>query len=335
MIYPVVMAGGIGRRFWPLSTPQEPKQFLPLVNNQKSTLQMAVEEASAWAKKEQLRIVSHQNFKKLLKRQLKTLKPSQFLLEPMVKNTAPCVGWAVWTLYQKDPQATMVVLSADQWIDNPKAFVKDVKGALQFVEHHPKTLVVFGLKPTYPETGYGYIEQGEEHGKNIYSVKRFIEKPNLSKARRLIQTGHHFWNGGIFVWKAKTILDELKTHEPLIYKNLRNIGQYPIGRIYEKMPNISIDYAVMEKAQSVCMVKASFKLIDIGNWKSLSLKRPSRAKQWIQLNSKNCFVDAPTKNVATIGVKDLIIVDSPHGLLVCHRKDYERVKDVSLIFNRI
>ena len=331
MIYPVLMAGGVGTRFWPLSTPARPKQFLPLIHPTKSMFQLTLENLLSWDRvnKQNIWVVTHQNFKSLVQKQASYLNASQCLLEPLMRNTAPCIGWAAKKILEKDSEAIMVVLPADNWIDDKKKLVQDLKTAVRFVEQNPLALVTFGTSPTYPATGYGYIEMGEGAGKNLYRVKQFTEKPNLKQAQRMIKTKRYLWNGGMFVWKAKTILQEFKKYEPSIFKGLQKLGTKNLNSVYKKFPTISIDYAVMERSKSVTVQKASFQWTDIGSWEGLSGLRDSRAQHWIQLDSKNCFVDVPHKTVATVGVSDLIVVDTPHGLLICHKKDTQRVKEIS------
>ena len=331
MIYPVLMAGGVGTRFWPLSTPERPKQFLPLIHSKKSMFQLTLENLLYWDKirKNNIWVVTHQNFKSWVQKQAPYLKASQCLLEPMMRNTAPCIGWAAKKILEKDPEAIMIVLPADNWMSDKKKLIQDLKAAVRFVKQNPLALVTFGTIPTYPATGYGYIELGEPRGKNIYHVKKFTEKPNLKRTHQMLKTKKHLWNGGLFVWKAKTILQELKHHEPSIFEGLQSLTSKNLVSMYKKFPAISIDYAVMEKSKNVTVQKASFQWMDVGSWEGLSSLRSSRAQKWIQLNSKNCFVDVPHKTVATVGVSDLIVVDSPHGLLICHRKDTQRVKEIS------
>ncbi|MBI3017018.1 MAG: mannose-1-phosphate guanylyltransferase [Deltaproteobacteria bacterium] len=330
MIYPVLMAGGVGTRFWPLSTPHRPKQFLPLIHPKKSMFQLTLENLLSWDRvnKQNIWVVTHQNFKSLVQKQAPYLNSSHCLLEPMMRNTAPCIGWAAKNIFEKDSEAIMVVLPSDNWIDNKKKLIQDLKSAVHFVEQNPLALVTFGTSPTYSATGYGYIEMGRREG-TLFRVKKFTEKPHLRRAEQMLKTKRYLWNGGMFVWKAKTILQELKKHEPSIFEGLQKLNAKNLNSVYKKFPAISIDYAVMERSKNVYVQKASFQWTDIGSWEGLSSLRDSRAEHWIQLDSKNCFVDVPHKTVATVGVSDLIVVDTPHGLLICHKKETQRVKEIS------
>ncbi|MBI3019440.1 MAG: mannose-1-phosphate guanylyltransferase [Deltaproteobacteria bacterium] len=316
MIHPVIMAGGVGMRFWPLSTPSRPKQFLPLIHSKKSMFQLTLENILSWTEvnKDNIWVVTHQNFKLLVKKQASRLRSSHCLLEPMMRNTAPCIGWAAKKIVEKDPEATMVVLPADNWIDDKKKLIQDLKTAAHFVEQNPNSL---------------YIEMGGRKEQQLFRVKQFIEKPDLKQARQMLKTKRYLWNGGMFVWKAKTILQELKKYEPSIFEGLQKLSLQNLNSVYKKFPTISIDYAVMERSKNVAVQKASFQWTDIGSWEGLSSLRRSRARKWIQLDSKNCFIDVPQKTVATVGVSDLIVVDTPHGLLICHKKDTQRVKEIS------
>ena len=331
MIYPVLMAGGAGTRFWPMSTPDRPKQFLPLIHFKKSMFQLTLENILSWDRisKNNIWVVTHQNFKSLIKEQTPYLNSSQCLLEPRMRNTAPCIGWAAKKILEKNPEAIMVVLPADHWIDDKKKLIQDLKIAIHFVEKNPTALITFGIEPIYPATGYGYIEAGEKKENRLYRVNTFTEKPDLKRAQQMLKTKRYLWNGGLFVWKAKTILQELKKYEPPIFEGLQKLSAKNLNSIYKKFPTISIDYAVMEKSKNVIVQKASFQWADIGSWEGLSSLRSSRARKWIQLDSHNCFVDVPQKTVATVGVSDLIVVDTPHGLLICHKKDTQRVKEIS------
>ena len=329
MVYPVIMAGGAGQRFWPMSTPQMPKQFLALLDSKKSMMRLTIDRLLKIAKREDIWIVSHQGFLPLLRKNAAGTKRAHWLLEPMMRNTAPCIGWAALRLYRKDPAAVMVVVPADQWIKQDRAFGRDIISAVEFVKKHPKSLVTFGIRPDYPETGYGYMEAPGASSQKICPVKRFVEKPNLETATRLVKQRNYYWNSGMFVWRADAILNEIKIHLPALYAGLERMNRGNLSQVYKRFPKVSIDTGVMERSRHVFVLKASFDWTDLGSWKSVFLHRKKRSKKWVSLDSKNCFVDARHRPVATIGVSDLIIVDHPNGLLVCHREDAQRVKDIS------
>lgn len=334
MIYPVMMAGGVGARFWPLSTPKKPKQFLALLDPHQSMLQLTVNRFSKIFKKENIWIVSHLDFLPLLHRSVSGVKRSQWLLEPLMKNTAPCVGWAAMALLKKDPNAIMVVSPADHWITSAQAFRQDVKQGIRFVKENPQALVTFGIKPHAPETGFGYMEISDKVSGDVWSVGRFVEKPNLVKARRMIRRSTWLWNTGLFIWRADAILQEIRRSLPALYEGLLKIDDTKdLLSIYKRFPAISVDHGILEKSRNVYVIKASFGWTDLGSWKSLIEFKKSRAKRWISLDSKNCFIDARDKKVAVIGVSDLIVIDHPNGLLICHRDHSQRVREVSRYFS--
>ena len=331
MVYPVIMAGGIGTRFWPCSTPEKPKQFLNLLHPTQSMLEQTAARFSKIFGRDHIWIVSGQRFFSLLKGQALGVKKEHLLLEPMMRNTAPCIGWVAWLLFQKDPEALMAVVPSDHWIKGENALKADLKKAIRFVKKYPRALMTFGVRPEYPETGYGYIERRGEGKGRIFPVKRFVEKPVLSKAKRMIRSSHFLWNTGMFVWSARAILAEIKTHLPLLYKGLTQLNSKNIKSVYRDFPNISVDYGILEKSKNVYVMHSSFQWSDLGNWRTLFLKtnRSSKVKKWISINTKNCFVRPQDKQIATIGVSDLIIVDHPNGLLICHQKDSQQVREVS------
>jgi len=329
MVYPVIMAGGIGSRFWPASTPELPKQFLPLIDEKKSMMQMTVDRFASGFKKENIWIVSHEKYKKLLKKHAKGVLSKHLLLEPMMRNTAPCIGWGAKTLLARDPNAIMIIATADHWIAPTSAFIRDVKKAVSFVKKNPTALVTFGIKPDYPETGYGYIEHGKTAGKAFYQVKQFIEKPNINAAKRMVRKKRYLWNSGMFVWRADTILKEIERHLPEHYKQIQLLTRSNLKRNYRKFAPISIDYGVMEKSKNVYVVRASFEWSDVGSWESVGRFKKNISKNWTSLDSKNCFVDGNGRRIATIGVQDLIIIDKPDGLLICHKDHAQRVRELS------
>lgn len=327
MVYPVIMAGGIGKRFWPMSTPKKPKQFLTLLDRRKTMLELTIDRFSKIFGRRHIWMVSSHRFLPYLYKTASSIERSHWLLEPQMRNTAPGMGWAAITLLHRDPNAIMLISPSDHWITGEKEFQADLKAAIQFVERKPEALVTFGMKPVSAETGYGYIERAQKISKHIFVVKRFIEKPHLSLAKKLISKKSYLWNTGLFIWRADTILNEIKKHLPSLYQGLQGINSKNLKKRYKSFPNISIDYSILEKSRSVYVLESSFQWSDVGNWKSLSHLRPSRTKRWISIDSKNCFVDAENKEVTTVGVSDLIVVDHPNGLLICHQDASERVKE--------
>lgn len=221
----------------------------------------------------------------------------------------------------------MVALPADNDVNSIDAFIGDIHVAIHYIQKKSKNLITFGMRPTRPETGYGYI-----HGfgnSDIVKVGRFVEKPSFAIAQSMIRDRNYFWNSGVFVWKVKTILDEIRQHLPSVHKGLLDITPKNLKSRYQKFPSISIDYGVMEKSKNVHMLKASFEWEDLGSWESVSKKRGSRVKQWIPVDSKNCFIDAPLKRVATIGVSNLVIVETKDSLLICDKSKTQDVRKIA------
>jgi len=290
---------------------------------------MTVDRFATGFKKDNIWILSHEKYRTLLRKHAKGVPSKHLLLEPMMRNTAPCIGWGAKTLLARDPNAIMIIATADHWIAPASVFIRDVKKAISFVKRQPSALVTFGIKPDYPETGYGYIEHGKTVGNALYKVKQFIEKPNLKNAKRMVQKKRYLWNSGMFVWRADTILAEIERHLPEHYEQLMGLTRSNLKRQYRKFAPISIDYGVMEKSKNVYVLRSSFEWSDVGSWESVGRFRKQSFKHWTSLDSKNCFVDGNDRRIATIGVQDLIIIDKPDGLLICHKDHAQRVKELS------
>ncbi len=341
MVYPLIIAGGEGRRFWPLSTPKKPKQFLNLCHPKKSMLSLTFDRLASVFPAENIWLVTHESFWPLVRKQIPSLSRRRCLLEPSMKNTAAAIVWGAARILKEDPEATMVVQPADHLVKTGVVktgmvktgvktdpfFKKDLKTAIRFVDQFPEALVTLGIKPTYAETGYGYLKLGERKG-DLWRVLKFVEKPDLTNAKKMIQRKDCFWNSGIFVWKAKAILNEIEKHLPEHFAALNEADDKEIRSAYKRLPPVSIDQGVMEKASTVYALKASFQWSDLGSWESISNCRKNSVKQWISIDSKNCFIDAKNRRVATIGVSDLIIVENGENLLICHRSHAQRVKEI-------
>ena len=322
MIYPVILAGGEGSRFWPLSTPELPKQFLTLIDDRRTMIGLTIDRFRKFGYKS-IWIVSHQKYKSLLHKHAFQVQSSHWLLEPMMRNTAPSIAWAAATLFRKDKDAIMISSHSDHWIENEKRFHEDISRAVTFVKKNKKALVTFGIKPTAPETGYGYIESKID-GK-ISPVKRFVEKPNIKRAKQMLRSSSFFWNSGIFVWRAETILQEIKRYLPSVYESF--CGTSSIDKIYKNLSAISIDHGIMEKSKNVHVIKASFRWSDVGTWKSLREIKKKKSN-WISVHANNCYVDAEGKPAALVGVSNLMVIDRPEGLLICHEDHVQSVKEV-------
>lgn len=339
-LYAVLLCGGKGERFWPKSRTNLPKQFVALFGK-KSLVKMTSERIRALCPFPRQLFVAHQRFAGLLIKELK-VKPKNLLLELARKDTAPAIGLAAAVLSRRDPQGIMVVLPADHLISPRREFLRAVRVAVRGAENG--NLVTFGVVPTRPETEYGYIHLGEEilcKGKiSVHRVLAFKEKPNPNTAKAYFLSGKYLWNSGMFVWRVDVILEAFRRFMPDFYQPLislsKGIGtpreRAAINRLYREAPTISIDYAVMEKADNVCVVKAPFIWDDVGSW--LALKRHLPRDQsgnvikglWFGKETKDCILDSDEGVIATLGTTGLVIVRSGDAVLVAEKKMLYRLK---------
>jgi mannose-1-phosphate guanylyltransferase len=351
--YSIIIAGGKGTRFWPLSRTQRPKQLLKILS-QKSLIEETVERVYSIGGRRNTLVVTIADQISALRKVLRLLPKTNFLAEPQGKNTAPCIGLAALEVLRRNSEAVMIILPADHWVANAAAFQRTLKSAVDLANRQD-LLITIGIRPDYPETGYGYIMKdgsfGAKAGTASFRVKRFTEKPNVALARRLIRQGS-LWNSGIFVWKASMLLDLLNRYQPEIGKGLKAIGAaaqgrslaHPnaklrsiIAREYRKMPSLSIDYAVMEKAGSegkVLTVEGDFGWSDVGSWAAVHRMMHKDAHgnagngRWIQIGSQNCLIHAPDRLVVLLGLTDAVVVDTPDALLVGDLKRSQEVREL-------
>lgn len=342
-VYCVIMAGGIGSRFWPMSTAQKPKQFLDVLGIGKTLIQMTYERLILTSPKENIYVVTNESYFSLVKEQLPHLSDSQILTEPERKNTAPCVAYAAAKIYAMDENAKLVIAPADHLILKEEKFTETVKIALKKAELD--RLVTIGIKPTRPDTGYGYIqfsEDGDIMAGDVKPVKHFTEKPDKEVAELFLKSGNYYWNAGIFVWKASVILDALKKFSPdlhqlfakdLSFYNTEN-EQKRINQIFRSCEDISIDYAVMEKTKIADVVLASFDWSDLGTWGSLytHLEKDYNGNAVIgehvyMINSTNCIVNLPNHKLALIeGLDNHIVIESENMLMILNKNDEQNLK---------
>jgi mannose-1-phosphate guanylyltransferase len=351
--YSVIIAGGKGTRFWPLSRSQKPKQLLKIFSA-KSLIKETADRAESLAGRAQTLVITVAEQVDALVKELGALPKKNFIAEPQGKNTAPCIGLAALELTARDPAAVMVILPADHWVSNNRAFCRTLKVAVALAIQHDQ-LITIGIRPAYPETGYGYIVKSQPFGErdtaSAYHVKRFKEKPSIALAQQLIGQGA-LWNSGIFVWKASTLLALLERYQPAIALGLKTISQAAQGqslgnptprlravmrRAYKKLPNISIDHAVLEKAGSeerVLTIEGNFGWSDVGSWAAVHrmLRQDHQGNagngRWLGFDAKNCFVHAPDRLVVLLGVEDALVVDTPDALLVGDLKRSQEIRDV-------
>lgn len=343
-MFGVIMAGGIGTRFWPRSRERHPKQLLNIFGNT-SLIQNTVRRLTPLIEHEKIFIVSTKNQKELLKDQLPLLKETNYIIEPKGKNTAPCIGLAAIYLQQFDPDGVMAVLPADHNIIDEREFIK-ILSIAEKVALEDECLVTIGINPTYPSTGYGYIQLNKEKNiiddVTIYRVKTFAEKPDLKTAERFIKSGDFLWNSGMFIWKIRTILKEIEENIPELFDGLVEIknklgsrGESEcVSSVYRRIQSISIDYGVMEHAKNVKVVKGNFGWSDVGSWEEvyeISDKDDDQVASkgpFIAIDSKKCLFDVPHKLVAAIGIDNIIVVETDDALLICDRSQAQRVKEL-------
>jgi len=342
--YAILMAGGIGSRFWPMSVEERPKQFLDVLGIGKTLIQLTYERLSSIVPAENFYVVTNHKYIDLVQQQLPELKPHQILAEPERKNTAPCITYAAAKIYSKNPKAILIVAPSDHLILKEHRFARIVNIAIKRVQENDK-LLTLGIKPNRPDTGYGYIQfhqEGDITPGQISKVKQFTEKPNRELAEIFVKSGDYYWNSGIFVWKAKTILKAIEKFQPELFelfctnKNVYNTPEEEdyINKAFRECEDISIDFAVMENAKNVEVVLADFDWSDIGTWGSLygHLNKDVNGnsingKNTHVFNSSNCLINLPDERLAIIqGLNDKIVVETESGLLILDIKDEQNLK---------
>jgi mannose-1-phosphate guanylyltransferase len=340
-VYAVIMAGGSGERFWPLSTPNRPKQFLRLVGA-KSLLQSTVERIKPLIPIDRQLVVAGEAHAARIREELPELPPMNLICEPVGRNTAACIGLGSLFLERRDPNAIAVVLPADHHIEETSAFCACMEKAVMLAQEKKGTVVI-GVKPDRPETGYGYIHIGSEMLQDICPVLRFREKPDIETARCYMAAGDYFWNTGIFIWENRTLQQLLKTHLPAHWSSLEQIRSalgtpaYPdvLARIYPTLERISVDYGVLEKAENMYMVHGRFGWDDLGSWTALDrVLVADEAKnvvigRHVGLDTSDCIIYGQEgKVVGTIGLRDLIIAETDHGLLICPKSRLQEIREL-------
>ena len=342
--YCVIMAGGVGSRFWPVSTSQFPKQFHDILGTGRTLLQQTFDRLMEITTADKIMVVTHQNYKELVNEQLPEMPVENILMEPARRNTAPCIAYAAYHIKAKDPNAVMMVCPSDHIITNQKEFNRIAEVAIAEALSSD-VLLTMGIKPHRPDTGYGYIQFVHQEGKpesEIKQVKTFTEKPNLELAKQFMDSGEFLWNAGIFVWSIKSFLPELESYLPDMHANFESevekFGtadeQEMIDRLYPSCENESIDFGIMEKSQKVFTIPADFGWSDLGTWGSLhehvakdEHENAVIGKQVAQYNGKNNMVFMPKNKVAVIeGLEDFIVVDQPDALLIVPKKSEQLIK---------
>ena len=335
----VIMAGGVGSRFWPLSTPEYPKQFIDILGCGRTLIQLTVDRFKEVAPIENFWVVTNAKYADIVKAQISGIPESHILAEPAARNTAPCIAWACWSIKKEDPNANVVVTPADAVVMNPEEFRRVIKNALDFTADS-NAIVTIGIKPSRPETGYGYVEASAAVDGEICSVKAFKEKPDYETAEKYLKAGNYLWNAGIFVWNIETITDCIAKYKPNIAEDMDKIAETgDIESIFPQCEKISIDYAVMEPAAADNLVythPADFGWSDLGNWASLHDKlikdeNNNGAVGNIKLyECTNCVVHAEdAKKVVLQGLDGYIFSEKNGQILVCKRSEEQRIRDFS------
>ena len=341
----VIMAGGVGSRFWPLSTPECPKQFIDVLGVGKSLLQLTVERFDGICKPENIWIVTNKMYVNKIKEQVPQLPVSNILCEPCRRNTAPCIAYVSWRIKSKDPKANIVVTPSDHIVTNVQEFQRIITNSLKFTSE-TDAIVTLGIKPSRPETGYGYIQadlsSASLRNKELFRVNSFREKPDIATAQQYIKKNFYFWNAGIFVWNVNTIVNAFRVYQTSIAKIFESLmpvygtaeEQAAIDNIFPECENISVDYAIMEKAEEIFVHPADFGWSDLGTWGSLQkqaqhdLYGNSTIGQDIKLfDSSNCIVHTTgEKKVIIQGLDGYIVAEHDNTLLICKLSEEQRIK---------
>jgi len=338
----LIMAGGRGERFWPRSRKNMPKQFLSLTDDGKSMIQLTVERILPLVETEDIFVVTNQDYKDLVRKQLPKLPEENILCEPVGRNTAPCIGLGAVHMEKRYGDAVMVVLPSDHLIKYNQIFLNTLRDACETAEQG-ENLVTLGIAPDSPETGYGYIKfQSENTLGHAFAVEKFVEKPDLETAKEYLTSDQYLWNSGMFVWKVSTILKNLEEYLPETYTGLRRIGEsigteleeQVLEREFKRFRSDSIDYGVMEKARNIYILSGAFGWDDVGSWPAVGrIKRSNELGNVVDGNivtvdTKNTIIQGGSKLIAAVGLEDMIVVDSEDALLICERSHAGDIKKV-------
>ncbi len=347
----LIMAGGRGERFWPKSRKNMPKQFLSLTDDGKTMLQLTVERISSMVKLEDVYVSTNKDYKALVLEQLPGLPEQNVLCEPVGRNTAPCIGLGAMHISQKYDDAMMFVFPSDHLIKFNKMFIRTLQDASDVAEKDDN-LVTIGIAPDYPETGYGYIKFDPQTTEGrAYKVDRFVEKPSLEVAKEYLSTEEYLWNSGMFIWKVSAILKNMKKFMPDTYEALKRIQavikteteETVLEKEFYGIQSQSIDYGIMEKADNIYILPGTFGWDDVGSW--LAVERIKKTNEFgnvvngniITVNSHNCIIQGEKKLIATVGLEDMIVVDTEDATLICskdHAGDIKKVLENLKICNR-
>ncbi|MBL4678356.1 MAG: mannose-1-phosphate guanylyltransferase [Mucilaginibacter sp.] len=343
--YAIIMAGGIGSRFWPISRTSHPKQFIDILGTGKALIQNTYERFLKVCPKENIYVVTNENYTDLVKTQLPDMADNQILTEPVMRNTAPCVAYGCFKIESMNPDAAIVVAPSDHLILDEAAFISTIEKSLKTATEND-LLITLGIKPSRPDTGYGYIQYTDQTlNDDFHKVKTFTEKPTLEIAKTFMQSGDFLWNAGIFVWSAKAIVDSFNQHLPEMHeifaeaRSVYNTDEEKafVHKVYQRCINISIDYGIMEKAPNVYVLPSEFGWSDLGTWASIYQLAEKDyvgnavipADKVIMYDSSNCMVNVPEGKLVIIkGLHDFIVVESDNILMISPRSEEQGVKQV-------
>lgn len=348
--YAILMAGGVGSRFWPVSTTEFPKQFHDMLGSGETLIQKTFSRLAKLIPAENILILTNERYNDLVLEQLPMVKPEQVLLEPAMRNTAPCILYASLKIQKQNPDAVMVVAPSDHWIEDETAFVDNLQQCFDFCQKE-NALMTLGIQPTYPNTGFGYIEFDKTDENSIKKVNQFREKPDYETAKSFLKQGNFLWNGGIFIWSAKSITAAFEKFQPQMNTlfqqgiesyNTENEKQF-INDNYASAENISIDYAVMEKATNVYVLPATFDWNDLGTWGQLHEKLAKdennngviNAKVVMENASNNIIRTDANKLIVIDGLHDYIIVDKEGVLLIYPKSKEQEIKRITALANEL
>ncbi|MFA4838718.1 MAG: mannose-1-phosphate guanylyltransferase [Candidatus Neomarinimicrobiota bacterium] len=348
-MYAVIIAGGVGKRFWPRSRRERPKQLLNIVGEQ-SMLKLTYERLRQICDEKKIYVIAGSSLKEAILRDLTEIPEKNVVVEPSGKNTAPAIGLVAAIIMDKDPNAVIGIFPSDHLISDVGAFKNSVMTGYRFARDHV-ALVTFGITPTRPATGYGYIQMDKSVApvdEDVYKVKTFAEKPLLRTAIRFLESGEFLWNSGMFIWKGASIMNAIKLFLPELHDSLQEIARAIGTPNYDAVlktqwatiRGVSIDYGVMEKAKNVYVVAGNFDWSDVGSWDAVYELMPKDENNNIligditAIDSSGCYVYSRKNVVATIGVKDLIVIQSKDSILIVHRNESEKVKDLVDLLER-
>ena len=341
--YVTIMAGGVGSRFWPSSTEATPKQFLDILGVGKSLLQLTVERFKRVVPEDRILILTNQQYKAQVMDHVPEIPENNILCEPSRNNTGPCVAYTALRLFAENKNAVFVTAPSDAVIMNVDVFVEKINQALNFVDKNDG-IVTLGIQPTRPDTGYGYIEVDKNDTSDILKVNQFREKPDLLTAEKYLSAGNYFWNAGIFIWKASSMIDSFNKNAPdiisILSQDITKINtseeQSYIDEVYPKTPSISVDYAILEKADNVYTIPSDFGWSDLGTWNSLHSYLDKDENDTATLGAKTYLIDTSNsiiktdsdKIVVIKGLENYIVVDEPGALLIYPKQDEQEIKNV-------